>query len=273
MLLAACLLCGCAGVRTTWLMVPPSWAGMERINDQLVVQRDTAPETVARWQHDLTQAEGRLAQLLGSVQSSPVFYFCRSEPCYQRFGGGTPRAKAFGQSRVLFSPRGQSVDFVVHEWWHAEFKRRVGSFQVYTHVPPWFDEGMAVSLLHTDSNYSEAMYQQILARGITPPALSELATHKGFYRAIARFGDDKVAAQPDAPGRFQVVYPTMGHEVRRWLARVGQGGLLELLRRLERGENFQLAYEAIEAQARSEKGATTHIANPATPTAGTATRS
>jgi hypothetical protein len=255
MLLAVCLLCGCAGVRTTWLLTPPSWAGMERINDQLVVERGTPPELIARWQQDMKKAEGRLEELLGSVHSRPVFYFCHSEPCYQGFGGGMPRAKAFGQSRVLFSPRGQSVDFVVHEWWHAEFKRRVGSFQVYFHVPPWFDEGMAVSLMQTDSNYAEAMYEQVLKRGITPPTLSELATHKGFYRAIARFGDDKVAAQPDAPGRFQVVYPTMGHEVRRWLATVGRTGLHDLLHRVQNGEDFQSAYEAVETQAPSSKPA------------------
>jgi hypothetical protein len=238
------LLGGCQTIGNARLFLPPSWEGMERIGPDVVVEAAADSRQRAQALAARDQAHGQLAASIGTVRSAPLHYFCHSTACYARFGGGLPRAKSFGESRTLMSPAGLTPAYVAHEWWHAELYARLGLWRALQ-VPRWFDEGVAV-WVSADPRYGEAVYQQVLAQGIAPPRLDELDTFKAFDAAVGRYGDHLKARTPDA---ITVVYPTVAHEVRRWMQIAGIEGLRALVAGLERGEPFAALYASIEAQA------------------------
>lgn len=243
LLLAVCgFFGGCQTARNLTLFAPASWTGLEALSDDVRVERTAGPPQRAEAMRLRDEAHARLAAAIGSVQSRPVHVFCHSDACYQGFGGGTPRAKSFGPWRTLVGPHGMTASYVAHEWWHAELHRRLG-FVAWRRVPVWFDEGVAV-WVGDDPRYGEAMYQRVLAEGITPPALDELATRDGFIAAVGRYGDHLRASRP--PDAVAVVYPTAAREVRRWMRAVGTDGLRELVARLAGGETFAAVYAELE---------------------------
>ena len=244
LLLAACsLLGGCQTTRNFALFAPASWTGLETLSDDVRVEATAAPEQRAQAFRLRDEAYDRLNTAMRSVQSWPIHVFCFSDACYQGFGGGSPRAKSFGRHRTLIGPHGLTAAYVAHEWWHADLYSRLG-FWSWRKVPTWFDEGTAV-WISGDLRYGEAMYQRVLAQGVTPPTLDELATRNGFIAAIGRYGDHLWASK--SSDAVTVVYPTAAREVRRWLQIVGTDGLRELVARLARGETFATAYAELEA--------------------------
>ena len=250
LLLAGCsLLGGCQAKRNFALFAPASWTGMEILRDDVRVEAAAGPEQRSQALRLRDEARVLLNSAMGSVQSRPIHVFCFSEACYQGFGGGSPRAKSFGHYRTLIGPSGMTTAYVAHEWWHADLHSRLG-FWAWRRVPAWFDEGMAV-WISDDPRYGEAMYQRLLAQGITPPTLDELATRGGFIAAVGRYGDHLWASKP--PGAVTVVYTTAARELRRWMQIVGTDGLRELVARLGRGEAFATAYAELEARRAGER--------------------
>jgi hypothetical protein len=192
------------------------------------------------------EARARLSEVMSEVRSNPVLVFCVTAACYQGFGGGTPRAKTFGDHRVLMGPDGMTTAYLAHEWWHAELYARLG-FWSWQKVPVWFNEGVAV-WVSQDPRYGEDMYQRVLAQGIEPPSLKELEGLDGFNAAIRRYGDHLWASRPaDA---VTVVYPAAAHEVNRWIGLVGVSGLRALVEGVRRGQDFHALYDRLEQQGR-----------------------
>lgn len=244
LLLAALLvpLAGCQTLANARLLAPPAWVGLkEAAVDVRIEQGASAAQQEAILQLR-EAARQRVRAAVGEPRSRPVQVFCVTAACYQGFGGGSPRAKAFGASRLLIGPDALTAAYVAHEWWHAELFQRVGWWR-YGQVPRWFDEGVAV-WISGDPRYGDAMYQRVLAEGIQPPTLNDLRTTDGFNAAIGRHGDHLWASKPaDA---VTVVYPTAAHEVSRWMAIVGKAGLDDMVAGLARGDDFDSLYRAIE---------------------------
>jgi hypothetical protein len=236
------LMSGCQSLANAKLVLPPGWVGLESVAPDLRVEASAtlAERTQVLQMRDAARA--RLVQVLGGVQSEPVHVVCFTAACYQRFGGGLPRAKSFGSLRTLLGPDGLTSAYLVHEWWHAELHLRLG-FWRWRQLPRWFDEGAAV-WVSDDERYGEAMYERVLAQGILPPSLAELRSFDDFIAAIGRHGDHLWRGKPtDA---VTVVYPTAAHEVRRWLAAAGPGALTTLVDGLARGADFDTLYRALE---------------------------
>ena len=192
-----------------------------------------------------SQARQRLNEVLGEVRSRPIHVFCFTTTCFQRFGGGSTRAKALGEIRTLFGPAAVTPAYVAHEWWHIELHHRVG-YGVIRSLPRWFDEGVAV-WVSDDPQYGEAMYRRVLDAGIVPPTLQELTTMDDFNAAVGRYGDHLWAEKPD--DALRVVYPTAGHEIRRWMDAVGVDGLRSMIVGLAHGEPFDVLYADLERAA------------------------
>lgn len=235
-------LAGCQTAANAKLLLPADWTGLVDVSPEVRVEHSASAEQreVALRMH--RDARLRLAAALGEVRSQPVHVFCFSADCYQRFGGGSPRAKSFGSLRALYGPAGLTTAYVAHEWWHAELHQRLGYWQT-RRVPRWFDEGAAV-WVSEDPRYGEAMYQRVLAQGIVPPTLDELRSMDDFIAAIGRHGDHLWASK--SADAVNVVYPTAAREVRRWLDRAGTAGLRALVDGLARGESFDALYRALE---------------------------
>lgn len=248
-LLVLALLGGCQTIHNSKLLLPATWTGLEEVAPDVRVEASASADQRAHALQMRNDAFRRLVDVMGTVSSQPIHVFCFTEDCFQRFGGGSPRAKAFGDVRTLIGPAGLTTAYVAHEWWHIELHHRVG-YWVVRKLPRWFDEGVAV-WVSDDPRYGEPMYQRVLAQGIVPPKLDELETMDGFIAAVGRYGDHLWASKPaDA---VTVVYPTAAHEVRRWMDVVGVAGLRELVRGLTNGESFTALYRGIELQARARE--------------------
>lgn len=243
LLLLCASLGGCQTARNLALYAPASWTGLDELGADLRVERTASLKQRAQALRLRDEARARLAAVMGSVQARPVHVFCFTDTCYQSFGGGRPKAKSFGDHYTLIGPAGLTTGFVAHEWWHAELFYRLG-LSSRLKVPTWFDEGAAVWVSADEARYGEAMYQRVLAQGITPPTLDEIATLDSFNAAVGRYGDHLWANKP--PDAVTVVYPTAAREVRRWMRIVGINGLRELVGRLEHKEPFEAVYADLE---------------------------
>jgi hypothetical protein len=99
----------------------------------------------------------------------------------------------------------------------------------------WFHEGLA-TVVGNIPRHSEAVYQEAISSGFPIPPLEELKTVEQWKEAFAKYPN---------PKGLNVVYSRSGHEVRRWIRRVGQQGLFELIEALNSGEHFDVAYHRI----------------------------
>ena len=247
-LASVALLGGCGTVANARLFLPPTSQGMVLIGADVVVESAADTQQRAQALSARAQAHAKLLAALGEVRSAPVHYFCHTNACYADFGGGTPRAKSFGASRTLMSPFGADAATVAHEWWHAELYSRIGLWRMLQ-VPRWFDEGVAV-WVSGDPRYGEPVYHAVLAQGTVPPKLQELVSMRDFVGAVGRYGDHLKTRTPDA---ITVVYPTVAHEVRRWMELAGTEGLRELVAGLARGEPFAALYTSIEVRSTTRR--------------------
>lgn len=245
-LVGALLLPGCQKLDNIKLIMPPSFSGMEALAKDVWVEQEASAEQRAQALVLRDQGRERAAQVLGPLQAVPTHVFCHTDACFDRLGGGKSRAKTFISWRALYSPRGLTPAYVAHESWHAEFKHRVGRVPA-SKTPAWFEEGVGV-WISADPEFGEDVFQQLRAKGIEPPALTELETAASFNLAMDRFDDYNWAAK--AAGAPSVVHTTAAHEVRRWVGVVGPGGLLELLDGLAGGADFQTLYTGAENKKR-----------------------
>jgi hypothetical protein len=245
-LVLACALSACQSARNLALLAPASWIGMDEVAADVRVEAGGDAGDRERALRARDAARARLVDVLGEVRTRPTLVFCRTDDCYRRFGGGTSRAKSFGDRLLFMGPAGGSAAYVAHEWWHAELYDRL-PWNALRAVPRWFDEGAAV-WVSDDPRYGDAMYRRVIAQGIVPPPLERLVGAEDFSREVERYGDHLWAGRPaDA---VTVVYPTAAREVRRWMSVVGVDGLRALVGRLAAGEPFDAAYRDLEAAAR-----------------------
>jgi len=200
----------------------PTLFGLDRISPQLYFDRAMPAAERSRLLAVFEVARDRVQAFWGEAPGQPTICACSTAECYHRFGGGRDRGQtSFGH--ILLSPRGLDAVVMSHEWTHAELSRRCPLFAT---VPAWFSEGLA-AVASADPLYDEAAFVREI--GASPHvAVSSLETLRQFL---------------DAPHG----YLTAAHEIRGWLSVVGQGGLLDLVAAMRRGEEFHHAYHRLEA--------------------------
>jgi hypothetical protein len=203
----------------------PAFFGLERAAERLFVDPEMSPSQRQAVVVALGAARDQVASFWVEPTTVPIICACSTADCYHRFGGGRDRGQTtFGH--ILLSPRGLDAVVITHEWTHAELSRRSGG--LFSRTPAWFSEGLAV-VASVDPRYNEEAWNGETGGGRLAPALAELETLRQFL---------------DSPR----AYVTAGHEVRRWLLKVGRAGLLRLMNAIRTGEEFHHAYQRIEQQ-------------------------
>lgn len=235
---------GCAGVESVKVFFPTVF-GMDEISANLYVDKTMPPEDRARLQPVIDQARTRVTDFFSGLSTSPVILACATETCFTDFGGRGPRAKSFGESRMLLSPHGTTMAIISHEWTHIELHHRIGLWRMRA-VPTWFDEGLAV-VVSEEPTHSERQWDEIQRLHLPFPQLTELLSTNDWNTAVHIYGDEKDSKNP-ADGRF-AVYSTAGHEVRRWNTIAGRGGLLDMISAIRGGDTFSDAYAKAQYQA------------------------
>ena len=241
-LLTASLISGCSILQGGKLLAPESF-GLTQVTPSIYVEAGADEATRAKLREAMGKAENAIRDAYGKVTVHPVVNACTSEGCYEAFGGRGSVAKVYGD-RILLSPRGLNWHFLAHEWSHAEMRSRL-TFSAWWNLPQWFDEGVAVAVSEAPE-HSESHWQFLVASNIPRPTLGELHTFKSLRQwldAVHRYGEDKnIERKAKGETEMRPVYSAAGHEVRPWLARGGSSGLLDLIERLNSGEEFESAY-------------------------------
>ena len=120
-----------------------------------------------------------------------------------------------------------NLDILSHEITHAELHSRLTA-NALKKIPTWFDEGIATQNDYREQYGLEAWIEQT-NNGKNTIALEDMDTPSEFYAGTA---EDR---------RFR--YLNAKHEVSKWIETNHIQGLLELLDRLNHGEDFNTAYD------------------------------
>lgn len=242
--LVVSILTGCSNLRGARLLMP-EYFGLAPIADNVYIEADADEETKSRLLDAMVMAENKIKAAYGDVQSRPIVHACLTERCYESFGGMGSRAKVYGD-RILLSPRGLNWNFLAHEWSHDEIRTRL-TFLAWWRLPRWFDEGLAVAISEAPE-HSEAHWRFLVDSDIERPSRDELMAYNSLRQwldAVHRYGETK-NRERKARGEPEIrpVYAAAGHEVRAWLDEAGREGLLDLLRRLNEGDEFGMVYSS-----------------------------
>jgi hypothetical protein len=248
LLLTAALIAGCSTLQGAKLLAPERF-GLTPVAPGIYVEIGADEATRANLREDMEHAADAMRAAYGKASARPIVNACISEACYAAFGGRGSVAKVYGD-RILLSPRGLNWHFLAHEWSHVEMRTRL-TVSAWLNLPQWFDEGIAVAASEAPE-HSEDHWQFLVASNIPRPTREELHALKSLAQwndAVGRYGE-KSNAERKARGEAEIrpVYSAAGHEVRPWLAKVGSAGLLRLIERLNRGEEFESAYDQTAAE-------------------------
>ncbi|MHB8809541.1 MAG: hypothetical protein ACYC9M_05955 [Desulfobulbaceae bacterium] len=234
--LATLTLPACGTLKSTKLLAPAAF-GMKQIAPRVYVDPKMTAKQRLTLAEAIATARERIHSFYGNVAANPEIIACATEQCFQRFGGVTARAKAYGASKLLLSPRGLTAPIVAHEWSHAELCTRAGGYFAAKDIPRWFDEGLAV-LLSNEPTHSEDIWLAVNEAGIATPALNELESREKWLAAVKKYGDASTNKE-----QYKVVYATAGHEVRTWYREAGKAGLAQLIEAIKQGRPFAQAYQ------------------------------
>lgn len=216
---------GCGAIRSTKLYVP-TWFGFVEITKGIYVD-----EKMSSTQRDdvlkiVRESKARVASFFGEIEGRPIILACSTEKCFTSNGGVSARAKAYGSSMILLSPRGLGVVFVSHELTHIELHTRIGAFRSWRSIPEWFDEGLAV-LVSEDPRYTDNKWVKATENGRLAPEL------KSIGKTVPLGGD------------WQMGYGTSRHAVGKWYANAGRSGLLQLIVKVKSGNDFDTVLMSI----------------------------
>ncbi len=244
LLLSLITISGCSILRGGKLLAPESF-GLTPVTPSIYVEAGADETTRIRLRESMEKAESAIRTAYGGAASHPTVNACVTEECYESFGGGRGSlAKVYGK-RILLSPRALNWHFVAHEWSHAEMSTRL-TIIAWKRMPQWFDEGVAVAVSEAPE-HSESHWQFLVAANMPRPTREELQTLKSLRQwldAVHKYGEDKnIERKSRGEPEFRPVYSAAGHELRPWLAKVGNTGLLAFITRLNDGADFESAYQ------------------------------
>ena len=240
------ILGGCSIFQTGKLLAPETF-GFTKIAPNIYVETGATEEARANLREALTKAERVINAAYGGVQSHPIVHACISEACYKSFGGRGAKAHTVGE-RILLSPRGLDWHFVAHEWSHTEIYTRL-SFRGLWNLPQWFNEGVAVAVSEAPE-HSEDHWQFLISSNISRPSREELRSFKSsrqWLDAVHRYGETQnIERRAKGESEVRPVYAAAGHELRPWQAKAGRQGLGAFFEKLNGGDEFESAYQAMD---------------------------
>lgn len=219
-------------------------ANFSKHKNHIYISADTNPVEADTLFSLLKAARQRLSVFWGKGQSEYTIIYCHSDELYRKYGSvnGSP-ANYFGTPfgiYVVIGPQGLNIDVISHEMCHAELTRRIGWLTMAREIPQWFNEGVALmvdyrypgaGMDNTYQNYQRKWKQASLQGQINIP-LQDLQEVEMFYKGDMLW--------------VNLAYLRSGLEVSRWLAKVKQQGLLQLVQALQNDASFNETYTQVE---------------------------
>ncbi len=211
-------------------MSVPLRVSFEKISDNIYVNKSNPVnrDDIAAL---IDEAIARDTNFFGSLLclDRAVIIICDDEKLIAKLGGDHDTQTVpilVKKSYTSVSTEYLTVDILAHELTHAELHGRL-SYKALLRIPAWFDEGIAVQNDYREQYGPEAWAEQTdNGKNVIPP--EDMDSRAEFYAGTK---EDRL---------FR--YLNAKHIVAEWLETHGLQGLLELIDRLNGGEDFSTAY-------------------------------
>lgn len=182
----------------------------------------------------INEAKDRVSDFWGNTESLPRIIISDNKKTIAKMGGDHDTATAVlfqAFSYISISKEYLNVDIVAHELTHGELHARLYNGKMpQTLIPIWFDEGVATQN-DFRQQYSEETWIESTDNGSNVIELDEMDTASEFYA-----GDTENR-------RFR--YLISRHEVKSWIEKNGMENLIELIDRINAGEDFYELYYSV----------------------------
>lgn len=179
----------------------------------------------------LDEATVRVSDFWGSLESSPIIIICDDAKTLKKLGGDHDTATVIffkAYSYISISREYLNVDIVAHEMTHAELHTRLYYGKLPQKlVPTWFDEGVATQNDYR-SKYNDEAWKEATNNGLDKIDLSLIDTASEFNSG-------------EASNRVYR-YIISRHEVKEWIEGNGIDGLIDLISRVNSGDDFYKLY-------------------------------
>lgn len=180
----------------------------------------------------INKARERVAKYFGDIESNPIIIVCDDKAKLKRLGGDHDTTTAIiynVYSYIAISPEYLNVDIIAHELTHAETHHRTfkGKLWYQLSIPTWFDEGVALQNDYRET-YNEEAWKTATDNGKNVVGLSDIDNPTKFYAGNT---EDR---------RYR--YIVSKHELSAWIEQNGVPSLIDLLDKINQGENFNSLY-------------------------------
>ena len=213
-----------------YIMTVPYRSAFTEIADHIYINKDNARDR-REILSLIEQAEERDRLFWGDLRyhDETFFIICDDEKLIRKIGEDHATVTVSFPSEkhyICISDEYLNPDILAHEIGHAELRARLKS-GARAQIPTWFDEGLALQNDYREI-YSEEQWILQTDNGKNAVAPEDMDTSAEFYAGEA------------SDRRFR--YLNAKHELSEWMAAHGQQGLLELIEKLNDGEDFGTAY-------------------------------
>ena len=209
-------------------MSVPYRSSFEKVADNIYVNKNYSgniKEAIQLTEEALERDRAFFKEL--KCTDTTIIIICDDDKLLSKLGGDHDTKTSYTKKNYIsVSDEYLNIDIIAHELTHAELHTRL-NMKALKSIPTWFDEGLATQNDYREQYGLDAWIEQTDNGKNTVP-LEDMDTGSEFY------------ADPVEDRRFR--YLNAKHEVSVWMDTHQQIGLLELLDKLNNGEEFDVAY-------------------------------
>ena len=211
-------------------MSVPYRSSFEKVSDHIYANKNYSgniKEAIQITEEALERDRAFFGELQCTDTTKTIVIICDDDKLLSKLGGDhdtkTSKSK---KNYISVSDEYLNIDIIAHEFTHAELHTRL-NMKALKSIPTWFNEGLATQNDYREQYGLEAWIEQT-DNGKNTVRLEDMDTGSEFY------------ADPVEERRFR--YLNAKHEVSVWMDTHQKKGLLELLDKLNNGEEFDAAY-------------------------------